>query len=64
MPHLNIHNFFNILLQLLSGVYIKIRSVGSIKERKLTLVQQNFILNEIRKHKEGKKNDLNLYDLY
>ncbi|KAE9522740.1 hypothetical protein AGLY_016849 [Aphis glycines] len=55
MTHPNIHNFLNVLLQLQSEVYIKIRSIGTIQTRKRTLVRKNFILNEIKKYKEGEK---------
>ena len=54
MSHPNIHNFFNVLLQLQLEIYIKIRSIRTIKTRKRILVRQNFILNEIKKYKEGK----------
>lgn len=55
MSHPNIHNFLNVLLQLQSEVYIKIKSIGTIKTRKGTLVRQHFILNEIKKYEEGEK---------
>lgn len=55
MSHPNIHNLLNVLLQLQSEVYIKIRSIGTIKTIKWILVRQNVILNEIKKYEEEEK---------
>jgi len=56
MSHPNIHNFVNVLLGVQSEVYIKIRSIGTIKVRKRTLIRKKYIFNEIQNYEEGKKN--------
>jgi hypothetical protein len=39
-----------------SEIYIKMRSIGTIKARKRTLIRKKHIFNEIQNYEEGKKN--------
>lgn len=36
-------------------MYIKIRSVGTLKARKRTLIRKNYILDKIKKYEEEKQ---------
>jgi hypothetical protein len=58
MSHPNIHNLLNVLLEVQSEVYIKMRSIGMIKARKRTLKKlcKIYIFNEIHYYEEGKNN--------
>jgi hypothetical protein len=56
MTHPNIQNFLNVLMGVQSEVYIKMRSIGTIKAKKRTLIRIKYIFNEIQNYEEGIRN--------